>query len=1140
MRIAIYLFGFLISVPISVLSATITVNVAGGGDFSDIQQGINAAEDSDTILVAPSEYVITSPITFRGKAITVRSSAGSGETIIRMSHTPSQASRASVVVFENSETSGSVLEGFCITGGRGTLAGGYPLRHMSGGGVLCAADSSPTLIDCTIRGNHAAKIWVESPDGPWLFRGGYWITGRGGGVYCMGSPRLINCTISGNLADGQGAGFFCDDSSCPTLEDCVVSGNPGVAIWCEGNSSPWLTACTIVGHSGTGVQCSGVSSPVLTNCIVWHNGEGGISVGPDAQPQVTFSCIEGGSVFPGAGNINAGPQFCGWSSAAEIYVDSARPEAGEGTAADPYAAIAQALDYSLALSIDSPCVGTGQGGENMGAERGTCESEGRERLVHLTPGSHPSPNWILFPGVNLDGAGEGETVIAGRISSMRTGTTLSNLAVAGGLSIGSGQTPQILNCAITADETSERQSGISCDERSAPTFTRCSITGFLTHRKRGGGISCGNESSPSFIDCTITANQSSGTSSGGGGVYCGEDSSPAFRGCILSDNWTDRDGGAVLCASGSTPTFNNCTIAGNAAATHFLSTGIGGHGGGVFSEQGASPTLQNCTITANWADWGGGLYCGTDSSPRLINCIVWDNAGESVWVAPGVAPDIRYSCLEGDEVWPGEGNIHEDPRFCGCNETGEVYVDAAHQGPVDGTREHPYPDFAFALPRTAALSSNSPCRGAGQAGVDIGADNGSCSEPGQRPRIVHVAPGHYHLSALVLHLGASIRGSGQGETVIEGPLRGLRTGAVLSDVALTGGLLIRQREAPHVLRCMISNSSSIGVRCKQDSAPTFTDCSITDCGDMGVHCASRSSPTLYNCTISRNGGRGMESSSQTTLRNCRITANAGVGISCGQSTALTNCLVTGNWNCGVYCSYGVAPRLFNCTIAGNGSGGVVCVKAAPTLTNCIVWANLGGSIRSEGEETPAVSHSCTEDAVIWPGTGNINADPLFVQAGYRSDNGTPDADGDDVWIEGDYHLEDGSPCIDTGISLGSPAIDLEGEARPCGAASDMGAYEAGGCPPTSELFVRGDPNADNAVDIADAIFTLSYLFAAGPAPSCLDAADANDDGAVDLADGIFILQNLYASGPAIPPPNPDCGIDPTVDELGCVEYTRCQ
>jgi hypothetical protein len=93
--------------------------------------------------------------------------------------------------------------------------------------------------------------------------------------------------------------------------------------------------------------------------------------------------------------------------------------------------------------------------------------------------------------------------------------------------------------------------------------------------------------------------------------------------------------------------------------------------------------------------------------------------------------------------------------------------------------------------------------------------------------------------------------------------------------------------------------------------------------------------------------------------------------------------------------------------------------------------------------------------------------------------------------------------------------------------------------PSGNHFIRGDANADGSIDSADAIFTLSYLFASGSPPACLDAADTNDDGAVDMADGIYLLQHLFANGPAIPPPYPGCGSDPTPEPQGCREYQPC-
>jgi hypothetical protein len=95
------------------------------------------------------------------------------------------------------------------------------------------------------------------------------------------------------------------------------------------------------------------------------------------------------------------------------------------------------------------------------------------------------------------------------------------------------------------------------------------------------------------------------------------------------------------------------------------------------------------------------------------------------------------------------------------------------------------------------------------------------------------------------------------------------------------------------------------------------------------------------------------------------------------------------------------------------------------------------------------------------------------------------------------------------------------------------------CLATSVAFRRGDANTDGAVDIADAIFSLMYLFGSGSSPTCLDAADANDDGTVDTADSVMILMHLFAGAGDVPEPCGRCGGDPTPDDLGCMTYVHC-
>ena len=90
-------------------------------------------------------------------------------------------------------------------------------------------------------------------------------------------------------------------------------------------------------------------------------------------------------------------------------------------------------------------------------------------------------------------------------------------------------------------------------------------------------------------------------------------------------------------------------------------------------------------------------------------------------------------------------------------------------------------------------------------------------------------------------------------------------------------------------------------------------------------------------------------------------------------------------------------------------------------------------------------------------------------------------------------------------------------------------------------FMRGDSNGDGGYNIADAIYTLSYLFIDGAAPPCLDAADVNDDGVIDLADPVFLLSTLKPVGQPLIVPEPFnvCGEDPTIDGLTCDLYTPC-
>jgi hypothetical protein len=91
----------------------------------------------------------------------------------------------------------------------------------------------------------------------------------------------------------------------------------------------------------------------------------------------------------------------------------------------------------------------------------------------------------------------------------------------------------------------------------------------------------------------------------------------------------------------------------------------------------------------------------------------------------------------------------------------------------------------------------------------------------------------------------------------------------------------------------------------------------------------------------------------------------------------------------------------------------------------------------------------------------------------------------------------------------------------------------------SGIFVRGDANVDGSVDIADVISVLSYLFADGKEPSCLDAADGSDDEVINIADPIKILSFLFGAGGDLPAPSEACGPDPTGPSGGEPDLQHC-
>jgi hypothetical protein len=264
-------------------------------DYASIQAAIDAAVDGDEIVVAAGTY--KEAIDFKGKAVHLHSLDGPETTIINAT-----GLQATVVKCASGEGSGTVLEGFTVTGGYF-------------GGMNNNA-SSPTVINCRFRGNTCYNF--------------------GGGMRNdRSSPIVTGCTFSGNSAT------FGDE------------GHEGGGMY-NHRSSPTITGCTFVGNTaalGGGIYNSSlVDDNVVTvsNCILWGDPHEISIYGGNAV--VRFSDVQGG--FDGDGNIDVDPRFVrnpsdggdGWGDDPETpdFDESSNDDFGD-----------------LRLTADSPCIDAG-------------------------------------------------------------------------------------------------------------------------------------------------------------------------------------------------------------------------------------------------------------------------------------------------------------------------------------------------------------------------------------------------------------------------------------------------------------------------------------------------------------------------------------------------------------------------------------------------------------------------------------------------------------------------------------------------------------------------------------------------------------------------------------------------------------
>lgn len=289
---------------------------SAGDPYCSIQAAIDAASDADEIVVSPGTYL--EMIDFLGKAVTLRSASGADVTII------DGQGLGSVVTCDNGEGQDTVLDGFTITGGAGTLICAPNCVRFGGG--LYNVQANPTVRSCTFSGNTA---------------------NFGGGIYNLqSSPTITDCTFGGNSVSyplpsgfgGVGAAILNEEgsnatitgstfvensafweggavaniASDPTLTDCTFTDNTvtdvigGGAIY-NAASSPAVTGCSFDGNFaydlGGGMYNTEGSAPVITGCMFTGNGaylRGGGIYNLNSDPVITDCSFSEGTARDGA------------------------------------------------------------------------------------------------------------------------------------------------------------------------------------------------------------------------------------------------------------------------------------------------------------------------------------------------------------------------------------------------------------------------------------------------------------------------------------------------------------------------------------------------------------------------------------------------------------------------------------------------------------------------------------------------------------------------------------------------------------------------------------------------------------------------------------------------------------------------
>jgi len=908
------------------------------------------------------------------------------------------------------------------------------------------------------------------------------IVTKGGAICADGYPGLFlnmeNCRFDENFASNIGGAISSLPDCDLTAKNCIfrnnsapigggVLGNAGIAS---------MTNCTFYGNSGGGFGSIANWNPCyFTNCIIWGNElpfyksdiyNGTIKYSDVQQANwgslqlVSSDCISVDPLFVNAlagdfhvlftsecnnsGTFEGAPAFDldGISRPLPTFDANANFDMG---CYEQIGLYLMNLVYVSTSGNDLTGTGTSPATAFRTIKKGLKYAKAGA-LVSVEAGTYLEHDikWPNRNNIRLLGAGSDLTIISGeglgRIISVEAVVSLSLESIT------------IKHGKLTGDE--DNGAGILLPAGASLSLKKAK---FINNRAeggnaKGGAIYINGGGQINAEGCIFSRNYAINT----GGVICVYSTSSCngtITSCIFNDN--DSFFGGVLQGGFGYWNISNCTFSNNTGVygdvfrygSITLTNSIIWGGDDAFDSLNGDSHINYCDIQyENWAGFGFGVTSKEIKSvdPLFINASAYD------FHLLATSECVNSGTFEGAALFDLDGNSIPNPRD---PSKPYLYYDM-------GCYDQPgsFPSYYFVY--VATTGSNTT--GAGTYGNPYQTINFALTKVATNG-VITLAPGVYRERNLAWtnRKGVTLRGAGTNETIISAEAlgRAINVGSAVSltiealtirdgKVNGTGGAVNLAANASLIIRnvvirnCSIEGTNNGGAIYSYSASVTAEYCEFSQnyAGNGGGVC-SDGIWKATNCTFINNYavlGGGVSSNADWTAINCKFinnkcnTTNGLGGVASSGYWTTINCLFSGSraYGGGIAISP-YAWNAVNCVFYNNSSVnyGSINNGGAWNVVNSIFWQNYTDQGKPQFNNTTAtVSYSANSDIA---GTGNFNADPLFISITESS----PDY----------LKLKSRSPCIDNGTKetagITVPTYDMVNNSRPYGVDHDMGAYE---------------------------------------------------------------------------------------------------